>query len=48
METCLEKREAVPGEVEAMVENQEVPKEDSMVEMIGATEDRTRDCAIPA
>jgi hypothetical protein len=48
METCLEKKEAIPEEVEAVVEHQEVRNEDFMVEMIGATENQTRDRAIPA
>jgi hypothetical protein len=47
LDACLEKTEANP-EVEAVAENQEVCNEEAAVEMIGATEDRTRDRAIPA
>jgi hypothetical protein len=38
METCLEEREGIPKEVEAVVERQEVPN-GATREMIAATED---------
>jgi hypothetical protein len=46
LEACLEKMEANPGEMKSIVVNRKVRDEEAMVEMIGATEDRTRYCAI--
>jgi hypothetical protein len=43
METGREKREAIPKEVEALAEGQEVPNGVTCKETIGATEDRSRD-----
>jgi hypothetical protein len=43
METGLEKREAIPKEVEALAERQEVPRGATREETIGATEDGRRD-----
>jgi hypothetical protein len=48
MEACLEKMEANPGEMKSVAENQEVCNEEAAVEIIGVTEDRTRDRAVPA
>jgi hypothetical protein len=35
------------GSVEAMTEHQELPNEEAAV-IMGSTEDRTRDCTVPA
>jgi hypothetical protein len=48
MEACLEEMETNPGEMKSIAENQEVCNEEAAVEIIGATEDRTRDRAVPA
>jgi hypothetical protein len=48
METCLEKDEAIPEEIKFVGDNQEVPDEEVVVEMIEAHENRTRDHAVPA
>jgi hypothetical protein len=40
--------EADPEEMKSTAENQEVPNKETVVEMIGATEDRTRVRSVPA
>jgi hypothetical protein len=48
LEACLEKMEANPEEMRSVAEHQKVPDEEAAVEMIEATEDRTKDHDIPA
>jgi N-acetylglutamate synthase-like GNAT family acetyltransferase len=40
LNACLEKMEANPGELQSVAVHQDVPREDVIVEMIGALKDR--------
>jgi hypothetical protein len=46
LEACLEKMETNPGEMKPIAENEEVHDEKAVVEVIGASEDRSRDLAV--
>jgi hypothetical protein len=43
LDACLEKMESNPGELQPVMVHQDVPKEEAMVEMIGALKDRPGD-----